>query len=152
MTSNCHIFNLNSTIINISSTCFRGYWDIWSFLLNTFIVHIHVLYSVVDSKITVFPHPQPYLSSVLSSCTVFLGLCIPNATQYLILIFIYFSPYFAWIAPGVSGFAYQMQPKSLDLFFLKEKDKIIILFVSPYLKIAMISLTCCKHLGVKHTI
>ena len=33
------------------------------FFLNTFIVHIHVLYSVVGSQITVFPHPQPYLSS-----------------------------------------------------------------------------------------
>ena len=33
------------------------------FFLNTFIVHIHLLYIVVYSQVTVFPHPQPYLSS-----------------------------------------------------------------------------------------
>ena len=47
-------------------------------LENTFIVHIHLLHIVVDSQITVFA-PSPAVSllpfpSVLSSCSVFLGL------------------------------------------------------------------------------
>ena len=42
--------------------------------LNTFIVHIHLLYIVFDSKITLFPHPQPYLSS-LSPLSWALVLC-----------------------------------------------------------------------------
>ena len=32
------------------------------FFVNTFIVHIHLLYIVVISQIRVFSHPQPYLS------------------------------------------------------------------------------------------
>jgi hypothetical protein len=33
------------------------------FFLNTFIVHIPLLYSLVGSQITLFPHPQLYLFS-----------------------------------------------------------------------------------------